>query len=195
VYWTLECNKVPSWNRTCEVITICITCIMYQQLWGYKVEEKLYLGVREQKKVEYHWRSACLLIVQTNWWMFLACKCLLHCHLQRNFVDLFTFVLSFLEVRSRQRHLMFPLASVSRPALGPTQRPVCWVLGVLSPGLKRVLGVVLTTHPHLVPRSRMSRSYTSSHPCSSMVCCGIAFLLLLQCNDVIYYVVLLRSRR
>jgi hypothetical protein len=29
--------------------TICITCIMYQQLWGYKVEEKLYLGVREQK--------------------------------------------------------------------------------------------------------------------------------------------------
>jgi hypothetical protein len=22
---------------------------------GYKVEEKLYLGVREQKKVEYHW--------------------------------------------------------------------------------------------------------------------------------------------
>jgi hypothetical protein len=28
--------------------TICVTCIMYQQLWGYKVEEKLYLGVREQ---------------------------------------------------------------------------------------------------------------------------------------------------
>jgi hypothetical protein len=27
---------------------------MYQQLWGYKVEDKLYLGVREQKKVEYH---------------------------------------------------------------------------------------------------------------------------------------------
>jgi hypothetical protein len=22
---------------------------MYQQLWGYKVEEKIYLGVREQK--------------------------------------------------------------------------------------------------------------------------------------------------
>jgi hypothetical protein len=30
--------------------TICITCIMYQQLWGYKVEEK-YLGVREQKRL------------------------------------------------------------------------------------------------------------------------------------------------
>jgi hypothetical protein len=28
-----------------------MTCIMYQQLWGYKVEEKLYLGVREQKSL------------------------------------------------------------------------------------------------------------------------------------------------
>jgi hypothetical protein len=24
---------------------------MYQQLWGYKVEEKLYLGVREQERL------------------------------------------------------------------------------------------------------------------------------------------------
>jgi hypothetical protein len=24
---------------------------MYQQLWGYNVEEKLYLGVREQKRL------------------------------------------------------------------------------------------------------------------------------------------------
>jgi hypothetical protein len=24
---------------------------MYQQLWGYKVEEKLYLGVREQNRL------------------------------------------------------------------------------------------------------------------------------------------------
>jgi hypothetical protein len=24
---------------------------MYQQLWGYKVEEKLYRGVREQKRL------------------------------------------------------------------------------------------------------------------------------------------------
>jgi hypothetical protein len=28
--------------------TICITYIMYQQLWGYKVQGKLYLGVHEQ---------------------------------------------------------------------------------------------------------------------------------------------------
>ena len=28
---------------------------MHQQLWGYEVEEKIYLGVRERKKVYYHW--------------------------------------------------------------------------------------------------------------------------------------------
>jgi hypothetical protein len=28
---------------------------MHQQLWGYKVEDKLDVGVREQKKFEYHW--------------------------------------------------------------------------------------------------------------------------------------------
>jgi hypothetical protein len=58
----------------------------------------------------------------------------------------------------------FPLAFVSRPALRPTQPPVQWVPGVLSPGVKRDRGVTLTTHPHLVPRSRNSRSYTSSPP-------------------------------
>jgi hypothetical protein len=28
-----------------------LTRIIQQQLWGYKVEEKLYLGVREQKRL------------------------------------------------------------------------------------------------------------------------------------------------
>jgi hypothetical protein len=32
------------------------------------------------------------------------------------------------------------------------------------PGVKRGRGVTLTTHPHLVPRLRMSKSYTSSPP-------------------------------
>jgi hypothetical protein len=64
----------------------------------------------------------------------------------------------------RQGQRILPVASVSRPALGPTQPPIQWVPGVLSPGLKSGRGMTLTTHPYLVPRSRMSRSYTSSPP-------------------------------
>jgi hypothetical protein len=63
----------------------------------------------------------------------------------------------------RQRQRIFPLISASRPALGPTQPPVQWVLGALPPGVQRCRGVMLTTHPLLVPRSGKSRSYTSSH--------------------------------
>jgi hypothetical protein len=36
----------------------------------------------------------------------------------------------------RRGQRIFTLASVSRPALGPTQPPVQWVPGVLSPGGK-----------------------------------------------------------
>jgi hypothetical protein len=53
---------------------------------------------------------------------------------------------------------------ISSLALGPIQPPVQWVPGVLSSGVKRGRGVMLTTHPYLVPRSWMSRSYTSSPP-------------------------------
>jgi hypothetical protein len=55
-------------------------------------------------------------------------------------------------------------SSASKPALGPAQPPVQWVPGVLSPVVKRDRGVMLTTHPHLVPRLRMSRNHTSSLP-------------------------------
>jgi hypothetical protein len=61
-------------------------------------------------------------------------------------------------------------ASVSRPALGPTQHPVKWLPGVLFPRLKCGMGVMLTTHPHLVPSSRMSRSYTCCPPSAFVAC-------------------------
>jgi hypothetical protein len=59
---------------------------------------------------------------------------------------------------------IFPVASVSTPALEPTHPPLQWIPWVLSPELKRGRGVTLTTHHHLLPRSRMSRSYTFSPP-------------------------------
>jgi hypothetical protein len=67
-------------------------------------------------------------------------------------------------ISSLQGFRLVPLASASRPALGSTQPPVQWVLGVLSAGLRRGWGVTLTTHPHLVTRCRLNRSYTSSPP-------------------------------
>jgi hypothetical protein len=45
------------------------------------------------------------------------------------------------------------------------------------PGAKRGQGVTLTTHPYLVPRSRMNRSYTSLPPSASMAWSGTALLL------------------
>jgi hypothetical protein len=61
----------------------------------------------------------------------------------------------------RQGQRIFPLISMSRPALGPTQPRVQWVPGGPFPGTKRGRYVTLTAHPHLVLRSRMSRNYTS----------------------------------
>jgi hypothetical protein len=43
-------------------------------------------------------------------------------------------------------------------------------------GVKRGWGVTLTTHPHLVPWSSVSRSYISSPPSTSMACNGTALL-------------------
>jgi hypothetical protein len=50
-----------------------------------------------------------------------------------------------------KRQRIFPLAFVSRPALGPTQPPVQWVPRVFYPGVKRGRGVMLITKPYLVP--------------------------------------------
>jgi hypothetical protein len=46
-----------------------------------------------------------------------------------------------------QRQMIFPVTSVSRPALETTQPPVQWVPGDLSPGVKRGQGLTLATHP------------------------------------------------
>jgi hypothetical protein len=58
-----------------------------------------------------------------------------------------------------------------------------WVPGVLHPGVKRGPGVTLTTHPHVVPRLRMSRSYTSPPPHVPpwRVAGQLYFLLLYRC--------------
>jgi hypothetical protein len=70
-------------------------------------------------------------------------------------------------IRSPAEPKNFSCSSVSRPALWPTQSHVH------IPGVTRGRGVTLTTHGHLVPRSRTSRSYTSSSP---HVGCGTALL-------------------
>jgi hypothetical protein len=77
-----------------------------------------------------------------------------------------------------QGQRIFPLTSESRLALGPTQPPIQWIPVFLSLGVKHGQGVTLTTHPHLVPRSRISRSYTSSPPkhLASMACSGTTLL-------------------
>jgi hypothetical protein len=67
---------------------------------------------------------------------------------------------------------------------GATKPLVPMVPGVLSPGVKYGWGVTLTTHHHLVPRSWMSRSYTSSPPSASMACSGTALILLHLCEQI-----------
>ena len=40
---------------------------MHQELLGYKVEEKLYVGVREQRNVEYHWSRGRIGVAWRQW--------------------------------------------------------------------------------------------------------------------------------
>jgi hypothetical protein len=64
--------------------------------------------------------------------------------------------------RQRRKDLSCRLSVQTSSGAHPTS---CTMgTGVLSSGVKHSRGVTLTTHPHLVLRSRMSRSYTSSAP-------------------------------
>jgi hypothetical protein len=70
---------------------------------------------------------------------------------------------------------IFLFTTASRTALGPTQPPIQWVPGALSLGVKRP-GVKLTTHLHLVPRSKNEWSYTSTPPYAFMAWCLVKAL-------------------
>jgi hypothetical protein len=59
--------------------------------------------------------------------------------------------------------------------------------GGTFPGAKRGRSVTLITHPHLVPKSIMSRSYTSSPPRATMACSGTTLLFFLLCYVKIYF--------
>jgi hypothetical protein len=78
---------------------------------------------------------------------------------------------------------MFPLASVSRPALRPNQSPMQWVPGSF-PGSKERTGRD-TDHPHLLLMSRMSRSHFSSPP-SRLHSVARRLYLLSNCTVYLY---------
>jgi hypothetical protein len=69
-----------------------------------------------------------------------------------------------IEVRSPAEAKDFFFSLCIQTGSGSGAHPGFWVPGVLSPKIKRGRGVKLTTHPRLVPISRMSRSYYSSPP-------------------------------
>jgi hypothetical protein len=96
------------------------------------------------------------------------------------------------EFDPRQRQIIFPLVSVSKPALGPTQSPMQWVPGSPLPGVKSGRGVKLTAHPHLVSRSRMSRSCSTSPPWRLYGVAG-QFYLLFTLHVIVIFVLCFRQ--
>jgi hypothetical protein len=77
-------------------------------------------------------------------------------------------------VRYAAEQIIFPVLSVSRLVLRPTEPPVQWVSGILSPGLNGGRGVTLTIHSHVVPRKGMISSCTSCPPSACLACCETA---------------------
>jgi hypothetical protein len=62
---------------------------------------------------------------------------------------------------------------------GSGANPASCTIGIGDPfpGAETRPGVMLTTNPHLVPRSRMGRSYTPSPPNAYVACSGTALAL------------------
>jgi hypothetical protein len=69
---------------------------------------------------------------------------------------------------------------------GAEVHPASYPMGTVGPfpRVKRGRGVTLTTHPRLVPRSRMSRSYISSPP---WLLHGVAGQLYFHCTTIILH--------
>jgi hypothetical protein len=63
------------------------------------------------------------------------------------------------------RGKIFLFSTASRSALRPTQPYIQWVLEANSPGVKWDKGLKLTTHLHVMPRSRMVKLYLHSPIC------------------------------
>jgi hypothetical protein len=81
---------------------------------------------------------------------------------------------------------LFPLTSVSGPALGLTQPLVQWVPRALFLGVKRGQGMTLATHPHLVPRlwTQYTLYFLSSPLVPPQVCCGTALPFFLYMSPI-----------
>jgi hypothetical protein len=69
-----------------------------------------------------------------------------------------------IEVQSPTKTMDFSCSLCIQISSGAHPAPYPMGIGVLLLGVKRGWGVTLTTHPHLVLKSRMSRSCTSFPP-------------------------------
>jgi hypothetical protein len=87
------------------------------------------------------------------------------------------------DVRSRQRRKDF-CSSLCPDRLWAHTASCTMATGVLSPRLMRGQGLKLTAHPYFVPRSRGSRSYTSSPPSAFMACSETALGLIFYYSSI-----------
>jgi hypothetical protein len=87
-------------------------------------------------------------------------------------------------VRSSAGAKYFPSSLSVQTGSGAHPAPCTMGTGGHFPWAKRGRGVTLTTHPHLMPRSRMSRSYISSPPSATIACSGTALLCILLITKI-----------